>query len=328
MKYKLYILLCAGLLLAGGCIKEEPENCGKYVWFEVANPKYTFPADASSLWMLVYDEEGNLADEHTWTRSELTAGGNKVFVPIPPAGDGQAYTLIALFNNAATYFSTEELQSTLTAQTSLNTENDSIKSYFTGNAFARKDNVFFNDTQHTRDTLLVSKNSNYIDLDLTIRDNYFPAGSQVVATLSGQNTVYDAHNLSIDTRHHAYLPYAIQESAGNAATSHTYRSLIRLKTMRIWRHDGLKMYLWLKLANGQMLPLTLTLEDGTRSDAIEVTETIARVKNGNGEYIYDTYEKLEREDAFQLQLTLEGVGLAVVSITINDWMLIAGQINV
>lgn len=306
MKNKKYILLLLLPLLAlcAGCTEEDYRNCpaGQYISFEPKNPKHNYREVVQTADLYYYDSSGSLAAEHHYTRAQLRSGDYAAYVPRMDAGE---YTLVAIINHSDKI----ELRDKATIRALYSEIRDDVVMSCPENFFAAVEQVTVPAGYAIQEhTMKIAKHNNNINLTVRFENYTMPAAASLDAYLYGQNGTCSYYDMYPSSPLSCGRTFRGQPVAAD-------RFLIT--TMRIWREADMK--------------LTVTENRGTRADSRSVTldliEELGKVKNSAGEYLYDTTEKLEYNDEYDIVLTL-GPDFVVVGLTINNWSIIDDGVEV
>lgn len=297
MNKRIILSLASALLFLGSCIKEDLSRCpqGKYIVFETINPKYPFGQIVSKVDLYLYDDRETLVGRYTYSREQLQADGLRARLPKQPDGN---YFLVALVNHEDCFATTgAETRSTL--RTGVKTEaGDSVSFKLADIYHGCKDISFVSSTSESRDKVYLSKNTNNVNLTVELRDADNPQATAALLStaVTGTNGTYDSRNTPVGTGKLTYLPH----------TTKAVSALHDFRTMRMWIGDDLTVHAR-RTDNGQQQSLPLT---GTLS-GMEI----------DGYKPYDTDEKLELEDEFDIHVVFDGQ-MTIVALKINDWYLI------
>lgn len=155
--------------------------------------------------------------------------------------------------------------------------------------------------------MYLSKNTNNIHLTVHMSDGAVPASAQVDAYMHGCNGLYDSQNKAKGNTMVTYLPHA---------SSKVVTSTYDFTTLRLWIGDDLTMKIEQNESGKQAVPLA----------TIPVTQWLAELENDNGEKLYDTDDKLEMEDEFNIEISLDGKAV-IIGVKINGWYLIKPNVD-
>ncbi len=310
-KQLLYLLICilTFIILFGSCINEDMSNCpsGRYLHFETINKKYEFKDIVEKVDLYIYDGE-ELVDKKTYSRAEIEASDYKIYLDERPNGMELHY--IALINEFDDYFRTVDADHKETLQTAIvAAKGDSVKNRLPNIFHGAKDILFSNKLLGIPDTIYLKKNTNDINLFVAFKGYELPSSSHLSSFICGSNGKYNYDNQPIETTTYTYLPYTAALGSGE----YDYNS--HFTTMRLW--IGADTDIRLEKKDEVLSPLAPAVETLHR---LNITEELAKV-TVNGEYIYNTDEKLEAEDEYDITIILDG-NFVVLELVINDWVIV------
>lgn len=299
------------LILSGSCINDDLSDCpsGRYLHFETINTKYTFQDIVETVDLYIYD--GNeLADTKTYTRQDIQSMGYKVYLDERPSGTQFHY--VAIVNQTEDYYQTIDSENLETMFTELaSSRGDSLPDLFHG----AKDILFEYRLHGTTDTIYLKKNTNKINLYVGFEGYELPEESTLNSYIQGKNGQYDSENKPVEKTRYTYQPYRWTMGTGE----YDYDS--HFTTMRLW--IGSDTDITLEKHDSPVSPLRS--EQVQQLYKLNIVEELAKVVAGNGEYLYNTDEKLELEDEFDIILLLDG-NFVVLELIINDWVVINNNV--
>lgn len=313
MKKEYVFILLFSFLIFGNCINEDNSDCpyGKYVLFKIINPKYQYKEVVDKVDLYLYNEEEILVGEYSYSKAQLEGSELKAMIPYDRAGN---YSIVALINQSERYltFNKGELKELRTEL--LTDEGDSVKFKLADIYHSYKEVSFKGNTAMTNDTMYLSKNTNHINLEIEIHDYDLPDNASLVTHICGNNGTYNFSNKSVGNRKITYLPHS--SDFGDIRNEiMNFRYLFTI--MRLWIGDDLKICL--EQHEPGTLPETLA--------EVMLTEEIAKLENElTGEKLYDTDEKLELEDEFDIRIVFDNT-FTIIELKINDWFVIKPEIE-
>jgi hypothetical protein len=308
---KILSFLLLSLLLVAGCTKEDYRNCpaGLYVSFEPVNPKHNYPELVTKVVLYFYSPEGKLQASFNYSRDELRAYDRAAFVPQIPTGD---YRLVAVINGEKDYetYGVDRYEDLYT-QLKQETVNEKLTDLFTSEKLITVGRSGRN--IQTENKSLVKHNSN-IRLKILYDGYAAPAGITLKAFAEESSGIFHYSTYSGPaTRYVRYLPWA--ELSGSNGLPRQFD----ISVFRLWIGGDASICL-------QEIDATTQITTG-RSYRFNIAEELIKVKNALGEYLYDTNEKLEYNDEYEITITL-GEDFVVLSLTIDNWHLIGGGVGV
>lgn len=333
--YKLFLTttLVLTALSSFSCVKEDMDDCfpdgggndidqeGKFILsFECINENYKFPEIVEDLELLFYGGDGSLTYDLTFTGMELT--GMNWWVPLSERWGQKegTYKIIALVNyKYETHITVSDKQTLEKLQTKIDRDaqnqiNYELKDTYYGIADV---SIEYNHSKEDEHTIYLSKNTNTIKLTVEFDDpETLPNLSSYRSFLAANNGHYYWDNTIYGPSTEAtggqatlaeeetvyYKPY--ESSFGDD------RPIIEdwIKTMRIWTAAD--------------MILNMEFVEGTQSynETLNIPAVLAKVEK-DGVKIYDTDEKLEHHDYFEVTVRI-GSEFVIVSIMINGWFLV------
>lgn len=308
-KKNILALAVTMVLLCAGCTREDYRNCpsGQYICFEAMNPKHDYKELVQTVDLLFYDRQGSLAAQYNYTRSELRDGDRAAFVPIMEPGE---YTVVAMINHADCYSTTQkENYSTLNTQLVDQVLETAPEDFFTA---IRNIDITGNYVDMKDQTMTLAKQNNHINLTVRLKDYALPAGGSIDSYITACNGQFHYSTYSCPGHsHRTYRPEVLPVND----LAHGFR----ITTMRLWR--GMDISLVVDEYRGG------TRAAAARSVTLDLVEELAKVKDDAGNFLYDTDDKLEYNDQYDIELTL-GPDFVVVGLTINNWAIIDDGVEV
>lgn len=310
MRKIVYIVIVIFILwLPSGCYREDLSDCpqGLLLKLEPTITKYTIDEIINDVTLYLFNEQGDYVAKYHYQRDALQ--GPELLVPVPQQRTGK-YTFVVLVNHDEkdyTTFGTEKCESLLTR---LLTEPN-----FT---FSRKQADLYHGhkvievTQGLKvvtEEVEISKNTNNINLQLEIREYNLEENEEISAQLTGTNGTYDYANKPTGNTVITYNPHTPGPAV---AEQGVYRREDQFRTMRLWIGDDLKLTIYRNFPD--LKPIEMA--------SIMLTKTIAEIKDpSTGDYLYNTDEKLELEDEFNISLVLDET-YTIVDLIINNWYVV------
>ncbi|MDH6306321.1 hypothetical protein M2463_002989 [Parabacteroides sp. PH5-13] len=301
------------LLFLGSCINDDLSECpsGRYLHFETLNGKYSFRDVVETVDLYIY--KGNsLVETKRYSRGEIQATGYKIYLNDRPNGTELRY--VALVNQAEDCYHTtgsETLEGMLTGLVS--SETDSLADLYHGT----KDILFEHRSAGVADTIYLKKNTNKINLYVGFDGYELPQGSTLHSYIQGRNGQYDSENKPVENSRYTYHPY--RWALGGEESRYDYDA--HFTTLRLW--IGADTDLSIEKQNTAVSPLRAT--EAQLLYRLNIVEELAKVVSSGGTYLYDTNEKLELEDEFDIILLLDG-NFVVLELIINDWVVISNRV--
>jgi hypothetical protein len=308
-KRKLLSLLLLALMMTG-CTKENYRNCpaGLYVSFQPDNPKHDYPELVTKVDLYFYCLEGNLKASFSYLRDELRPYDRAAFVPQITAGE---YRLVAVVRNGMDY-ETYEVDSYATLYTKLEQEtvSEKLTDLFTSEKLVT---VGRSGGNIQTENMMLAKHNNNIRLKIVYEGYMTPAGMSLEAFAEENSGIFLYSSYSSPAiRYVRYMPW--NESAANNGLT----QLFDISVFRLWIGSGATIC----IRETDTLTGTIT----GRSYTLNITEILTRVENLAGEYLYDTNEKLEYNDEYEITITL-GPDFVVLAITVDNWNIIGGGVG-
>jgi hypothetical protein len=164
------------------------------------------------------------------------------------------------------------------------------------------------------ETMSLVKHNNDIRLKILYDGYVAPAGMTLEAFAEESGGIFHYSTYSSPaTRYVRYLPWA--ELSGSNGLPRQFD----ISVFRLWiGSDAI-----LTLRETDILTGTVT----GRSYALNITEVLTQVKNEAGAFLYDTDEKLEYNDEYEITITL-GTDFVVLSVSVDNWHIVGGGVGV
>ncbi|MCD8173210.1 MAG: FimB/Mfa2 family fimbrial subunit [Alistipes sp.] len=319
MKNLLYkiLILSITLSVASCSVKEDMDDCPPAglnritIEFEciriydTGDREIVFDKVTDELELLFYDKQGSLINDLRYDAARLAENEWRVYVEQEAANAGH-YTLLALVNydNEHYTFTGKEKLETLLAglkygpSRSETSGMDEIDFPLTDTYYGRYDLALDYDSNTRSHKVMLSKNTNMINLTVICQDEEdFRSITSFETRISGNNTLYDWENSAVEAQAVSYVPYA--SSYNDEGRWYTDRN----KTMRLWHTSDLN------------LEIEITAAGLVHHQTQNIAEWL--VKDDR----YDTDEKLEHYDEFDIEITY-AKGFVIISVMINGWYII------
>ncbi|MCD8193132.1 MAG: FimB/Mfa2 family fimbrial subunit [Tannerellaceae bacterium] len=306
----LYILLAIGML---ACIKEDLDNClpttgeQRYILFETKNTKTTFREAFNNLDLYIYDKEDKLVESPiSYTRSELAASEYRAYLPDWVEPD---YTVVAVMNDNES-FEVEDTGSLHTFKTSIITDNSNwlntqITDIYLGNL-----KIPAGPTKAIEaGTVYLSKLTNKFYITVRLNGFTLPATRAINVHIQGCNGKYNSSLEGIAEHLTVYMPHT-----DNQPKESVYEFLI--DTLRLWFGDDLTL----------VIKLDEEGQETREVDRIGIVAFLAEVTDMNGNYLYDSDEKLDLEDEYYIEIVLDAE-LKISQIIVNGWFEVGQDID-
>ena len=299
------------LLLPAGCTKEDNRNCpaGLYVCFEPNNPKHNYQELVTQVDLYFYGADGELKADFHYSRNDLRTHDRAAFVPRMPAGE---YKLVAVVNSGKDYetYGIENYE-TLYTKVKQDIVSDKLTDFFTSE---KQITVGRPASLVQTETLKLAKHNNNIRLKI-LYDNYTAPPNTVLDAFVEESCghIYYSTYSGPPTRDVRYLPW--NELSGSDGLPLQFD----ISTFRLW--IGSDAALCLREADA------VSGIDAGRFYTLNITDALVTVKNAAGEFLYDTDEKLEYNDEYEITITI-GKDFVILSVTIDNWDIISGGVVV
>jgi hypothetical protein len=295
---------CAALLMSG-CIKDGEGNCpkGMYLTFENIMPKYQFNDVVDRLNLYLYDENSALVGDYVFNRDELAAADYKAYIDQQPAGD---YSLVAMVNYESDY-NVANPNDIRNLHASLLPGTDTVRVIPT-DTWQAKQTLSFGTPQESGsvDTqkVMLSKNTNRVNLSIVLDDCQMGENQSWDVNLNGNNGEFDfATYHCVPESFKVYMPVNFTRAAEDDPEFD-----YSFGTMRLSIGDDMNINIDL-LDSGVKVKNVATMG---------VTAILAQVTDSSGYKPYDTDEKLELEDVFNIKFVVDG-SYKITEIIVNDW---------
>lgn len=304
MVKRIYIVLFLLSLITQSCIKDDLSDCPqrRYIWFESINPKYKYGIIAKQVNLYLYDEQQRFVSELIYSTDELNQSNGKVYIPDQIKG---TYMVVALVNLSDSYqvYDTERLEMWKLLLQDINDNKVFVRPPDIYHAV--KNISFGSDINHKADTLYLEKNTNHIYL--TITSNEPSVLEKIRPYIRASNSMSNYENLLLGERVIDYYPHDIEKYTNQAQYS--------LTTMLLRMGGDASMYLEEQKPDGSV----------TDRKLFNITQELIKIRNNNGEKLYDTNLKLALEDEFKFIIVLDEAS-KIIDLKINDWYVIKNYI--
>lgn len=286
---------------------------GRYIIFQAINPKHNLNTMGKTLDLLFYGEDNRLVERFHYTKEregDFRSDG-AVFVPTLPEG---TYTTLALFNHDPACYGIfdEERYDEIYSKVSADTVKTPPADLFVGT----KPISFNKGEEHiTLITMRMAKHTNNVNLKIVFQDYTPPTGATLSSYIYGDNGMFDYSDYAcIKNNYRTYLSYNGKTSGSGFETNY------KIKTMSLWLDSDIQLVV------EEEIPWTRGATT-KRSIKINLVEELKKVKNDKGELLYDTDEKLEYNDEYDITMTI-GPNFIMLGLTIDDWAIIGGGVEV
>lgn len=285
---------------------EETETDSRVLYFKTIPEKYQFEEIVESVRLYVYDDDENryLKTFRDVTAEELLSSAYGVILSeweeLP---DNNNYHIIGVLNLNEHYEISghEALDSyeTRIVRDENHEISDDLNDIFIG--YIRLDPI--TKTVY-EDTIYLEKLTNRIYLTVEFFDFELPAGTELISYITGSNSEYNYLNNSLGYTTMTYKPHTY-------GAEHESMFKFELTTGKLYLEDDL--VLWIEMYD------VLGRKVGEQS--INLTDRIAETQDDNGNYLYNTNQKLQEEDEFYLYLLIDG-NFEIIEFNVNDWYLV------
>ncbi|MCD8172049.1 MAG: FimB/Mfa2 family fimbrial subunit [Alistipes sp.] len=319
------ILIAVSAITAVSCsIKEDIESCFPppkpapdsiyvYLAFECieiydTDREIVFDKIVDELELLFYNRDGKLAYDLHYTAVQLEEYDWRVRLHDNLVKPGD-YTLLALVNYRNDHYTMTGKESLVSLLAGLEYDKST-----TGNNGSPEIDFPLTDTYYGRHNLelrytslfnehkvMLSKNTNLFNVTVFFREESdYNSVLSVVSRITGNNTLYDWENHAVDAPEVNYLPYSGERKEPEFSFTDS------LKTMRVWHRSDLE----------------LKIDITTDQEVINLTESVPEWLAGIEKY--DTDEKLEHYDEFDIRITL-GESYVIVGVEVNGWYVVKDE---
>ena len=300
MKKSIITLLALAALLLKACFKDDLSDCpaNLQLYFESVITKYKYEEVTNRLDLYLYNGADALAGIYSYSQEELKEINYR---PVLPLGTCERYTLLALVNAGDDYIVTRAEQLNTFKVSLRTTVGDTVKKKQEDLFFARKEIQNTEPGSSGRwiyETLPLYKNTNHIFVNVTIES---PDNSQLHALqayIQGNNGSFNNQNNCYPISNRVYLPHKTTIETGSINIQYQFT------TMQI-RTDS-DLILFFHENEEEMLKLI-------------IMDQLSKV--------YDTNEKLEKEDVFYLDLILKN-DYTIIELQVNGWYTIQSGVEV
>lgn len=311
-KTNIFLWLLLLPLILGSCISEDLSNCptGRYIRFQPKNKKHNLREMENTLDLLLYGKDNKLVERFHYTKEDFRPSDGAVFLP---ALDEGTYTTLALFNHDPSFYNVSDDDSYDVVYSEL-IENELTTSQT--DLFVGIKPIIFEKSEEyiSTVTMELGKQTNNVNLKVVFQDYIPPTDAKLSSHISGDNGKFHYFDYTCSLGYNiTYHPLNNKESASGIETNFEF------KTMGLCTDSDIKLIV------EEEYPLTRS--SMKRSVSINLVEELKKVKDEQGEFLYDTNEKLEYNDEYDVTLTL-GPNFVVLGLTIDDWAIIGGGVEV
>lgn len=308
IKYHIFIYFSLFIFL-NSCYKEDMSDCYDddfNLSFSLIMNKYKFENIVDNLVLYQYDDKGELLEEYEFSRKQLESDDFIVKLPLPAKG---IYTFVAIANINDTFhrvYSKDKrgdfLLRLITKEFSVTDKIDDI--------YQGYKQIIIDDEEEVPRTenIELTKHTNNITVIVETTDSEPENNPEFSTTISGTNGVYNYRYQPLPSEIITYIPHESVFKRNSLSLTDQYR------IMRIWIDDDMKLGIFNKDADGNKKEIS----------SIMLTAAIADMKDMQGNLLYNTDEKLEQEDEFEIHVLLkpDGETYAVAEIWVNGWMIV------
>jgi len=312
MNKKKILWLLLPLLLPAGCTKEDNRNCqaGLYICFETKNPKHSYPDLVAKLDLFFYGRDGNLKADFHYTRDELRQNDRAAFVPKISEGD---YRIVAVVNGNNQDYETLGIETYEALYTRL--REGTVDSKLTDLLSSEKQvTVGRIGAVAQTETMTLAKHNNNIRLKIHYENYIAPYNTVLDAFVEESGGIFHYNTYSSPGVHHVrYLPW------DKLSGSNGLPQQFDISTFRLWIGSDATIHIReIDAISGNVTGRFYTLN---------ITNALITVRNQAGEYLYDTNEKLEYYDEYEITITLGG-DFVVLSVSIDNWNVVGGGVEI
>lgn len=313
MKTRFLLALLFVMTVFTSCYKETYDNCppGRWIAFRSVMTKYDAKDVIEHVDLYVYNAQGDLVNQYAYGLSDVKANGGKLLLPFQELGE---YTLVAVVNGCDDHYRVTDAGSMNTGRLSVLCDADGTIAQEPCDIYHAYRKVSFDRysiTVEQTDILDLYKNTNNFTVEIVYADGYTPGGV-VDMDITATNGTYGYNNALTSDCFRRYLPHSY------SAEKNEYY----MRTMRFQCHTDmlLNLDLWTSDYTVGYKPVSKADSDPQllRSHLLNINEFLSGVKDSNGNYLYDTDEKLEQEDYFHIVITLQS-GFVISEIRVNNW---------
>ncbi|MDH6358993.1 FimB/Mfa2 family fimbrial subunit [Parabacteroides sp. PF5-9] len=316
---KRIILFVIPVLLFGSCLKDELEPCGmdpdnlRYISLKSGMRKYNYEHIVKEVDVYLYDDNDFLVDLLSYSKEELKKTDYRIALPI---AENQEYSAVVLVNKGDSY-EIDRIDQQKEFYVSLKSEaGDTVRTrqadLFTGFKVLDFGADALPEGMDDRcDTVILMKATNHFDVTVDFKGYTLPTGSRINTYIKGNNGSANYQTRCHKNSQRIYMP--LPPDDGSVMTDNP----LYFTTMKIWHGSDLTLYVEELNENDQLV----------KSHQMLIVDRLAQIKNMDGEYLYNTDDKLDQEDQFVLNLELDD-RFVLIGLSINGWSLIESGIVV
>ncbi len=292
------LCLCLSGLLSG-CL-DESYDCpeGFRLQIETLNPDHPFEEIIRTLTLYFYTEKGDKVHEMHFDEDEIPSLQGVIGVTCLIYGNYR----VAAIANESDYFKTTGENQLEQLTTSLVREGETpLPHLHTGmESFS-----FTRQNEGTVvSTVTLIKHTKHINLE--VRQEGVGETTPIYGYITGVNSSYHyATHSCPDNREVVYVP--------DSETTVPDHIRFRLTTLRLWKDAIIDLVVEKDRNNPEAGSVTFNLP-----------ETLGKVVDNQGNLLYDTDEKLEYYDEYDILIRIDET-FAVIGLTINGWQVIHGE---
>jgi len=310
MNKRKILSLLLPMLLAAGCVKEDNRNCptGLYVTFEANNPKHDYPELVTGVALYFYGPDGELKANFHYSREELRSYDRAAYVPSIPAGN---YKVVAVVNGEDDYETYEvENYQTLWTKVRQDIVTNKLTDFFT----SEKQITIGHRSGVSTEKMMLAKHNNNIRLKI-LYEGYIASDNTVLEAFAKESSALFHYST-----YSSFATHPVRYHPWNELLGHNGLPLqFDISVFRLW--IGSDATICLRETEA------LTGTDTGRFYTLNITEALITVKNSADEFLYNTNEKLEYTDEYEVTITL-GKDFVVLSLSINNWYIIGSGVDV
>lgn len=307
-KYIFYLLLSL-CLISGGCVNENLDDCPQDILleFNVLMAKYEFQEIVDDVTVYLFDEDNNYYNKYYYTNDALKQNAYKAVVPRPSIKG--KYTFVVLVNHSEDFYETfgYEKRDEMRTRLKTNPEDYSINKKQVDLYHGYKEIEIIDVTNTVSYLVDLTKDTNNIDLSVTIQDSSTENSDEISTNMIGTNDTYNYSNESVGNTPITY--YAHTRDGVSSTRSDDIAFDENYRTMRLFVNSDLKINFYKKIEEQEKLKVS----------EVNLSQILTSIKDPSGNYLYNTNDKLWAEDEFDVHITLDGTTYTIVKLVVNDW---------
>ncbi len=322
MKFSRYLWFLGVFLIIMSCVKDDLSDCPPvnpvdpglpgetsdwYLHFRTIPAKYTFRNVVESLDLYIYDrDEHDLVEVIDYSYEDLAGNDFSIHLGGMDCIIKDSYRFVVVMNATEHY---EVVPGQTIQEYELSIVQDAEKGDFIdfklNDVFSGYLDAVAQTKTIRRDTVDLVKLINHVTVTVEFENYSLPPGYELSASITGSNGHY---NYEFDSKQKAlkpYMPYM------ERFLELDYIFEYDITTAKLTIDDD--MMLNVEERNQQ--------DDFFRDLHLSLTGELAKIKDDNGNYLYNTNEKLMQEDEFFFYFLLDK-DFKILELTINDWILV------